>query len=453
MTKLYDKISQALRDNEGVLRIGKLKDAVDYQKSVDSFRRELKAWTEADSCPIRFEVSGYIAYGDTDFSEWSKKHRGRGKLTDYTVLRVWSRAGGQCQFPGCTKDLTEDPLTKSVGNFAQIAHIVAASPDGPRGCEDLSQRLGDKFENLMLLCYPHHRLIDTDVDQYSVEVLNDMKRRHEDRLDAFLASTDAYETHMVLISGVIRGQPTRIVQAEAARALSPRFANNRVLEVDLTNALPEETDDLYWRSGAEILKKRLRQALEPRPNERLDHLSVFALAAIPLLVLAGRLIGDKRRAELYQNQRDLNSWSWFEEVESADTTIELVRPETIAKDRTAVLALSFSQDVDIDQVRATVGGDIDLYVMRAAEPSYNWLKHRVQLDAFRKKYLQIQDELERKYGKTRTLHVFAAVPAPVAIEIGRSLHPKVAPELVVYDYIDGLYVRGLVIPKDISSVP
>jgi hypothetical protein len=53
----------------------------------------------------------------------------------------------------------------------EVAHIVAAVASGPRGGVDVSDR--DAFENLLILCGRHHKIID-DVrtrDRYPVEVV------------------------------------------------------------------------------------------------------------------------------------------------------------------------------------------------------------------------------------------------------------------------------------------
>src|SRR5207249_841772 len=48
-------------------------------------------------------------------------------------LILFVRAGGRCEFDGCKKFLLEHHVTLTEGNFAQMAHIVAFQPDGPRG--------------------------------------------------------------------------------------------------------------------------------------------------------------------------------------------------------------------------------------------------------------------------------------------------------------------------------
>jgi hypothetical protein len=98
-------------------------------------------------------------------------------------LELWVKAGGRCQYDGCNEALLIDPLTLKRMNRAYKAHIIADSPNGPRGDQDLSAELAKDIDNLMLLCDPCHRRIDReDVSGHSSERLRLMKRRHEERI-------------------------------------------------------------------------------------------------------------------------------------------------------------------------------------------------------------------------------------------------------------------------------
>ena len=55
------------------------------------------------------------------------------KLPEHVVAYVWARAAGRCEFLGCNVPVWKDVLTTKQANVGKLAHIVAASPDGPRG--------------------------------------------------------------------------------------------------------------------------------------------------------------------------------------------------------------------------------------------------------------------------------------------------------------------------------
>lgn len=91
------------------------------------------------------------------------------------VLRaLFAKSGNRCAFPGC-----QHPLVNEKNQFiGQLCHIEAASPGGERYNSHQTDDDRRSYNNLILLCYPHH--VETnDVDFYSVEKLLEIKRRHE----------------------------------------------------------------------------------------------------------------------------------------------------------------------------------------------------------------------------------------------------------------------------------
>ncbi|MBS6180987.1 MAG: hypothetical protein KH921_09395 [Erysipelotrichaceae bacterium] len=91
------------------------------------------------------------------------------------VLReLYMKSGNQCAFPDCHHSMIDDS-----GNFVgQICHIEAASEGGPRFNPKMTDEDRRSFDNLILLCYDHHKKTD-DVIKYPVEKLKEMKRAHE----------------------------------------------------------------------------------------------------------------------------------------------------------------------------------------------------------------------------------------------------------------------------------
>jgi len=83
--------------------------------------------------------------------EQGTRNHGRGRsIKAETRRQVWFDAHGRCMFEGCGKDLTLDPTTGRRGNFAYLAHNVAASETGPRGVIYLSGRLADDPSNRLV---------------------------------------------------------------------------------------------------------------------------------------------------------------------------------------------------------------------------------------------------------------------------------------------------------------
>jgi len=90
------------------------------------------------------------------------------------------KSGNRCAIPNCGDVLlrdgtdAEDPIV-----LGKIAHIVADSPDGPRGHYPLPEQERNKETNLLLLCGKHHDIIDRQPQFYTVERLRQVKEDHE----------------------------------------------------------------------------------------------------------------------------------------------------------------------------------------------------------------------------------------------------------------------------------
>lgn len=91
------------------------------------------------------------------------------------ILRaLFARSGNQCAFPGCSQ-----PLINAKNKFiGHVCHIESASEGGERYNPKGNDEYRRSYENLLILCYPHH--IETnDVDEYTAERLLEIKRGHE----------------------------------------------------------------------------------------------------------------------------------------------------------------------------------------------------------------------------------------------------------------------------------
>jgi tetratricopeptide (TPR) repeat protein len=94
------------------------------------------------------------------------------RITD--VKELWGQAAGRCSL--CRKPLVRElPLT---GRFilGEQAHIIAASPNGPRGESGPGE---EGYDNLILLCPDCHRLIDKAPADHPESVLRQRKEEHE----------------------------------------------------------------------------------------------------------------------------------------------------------------------------------------------------------------------------------------------------------------------------------
>src|SRR6266498_333275 len=200
-----------------------------------------------------------------------------------TRLVLFVRAGGCCEFDGCNKYLLRHRLTKLAGNFAQIAHIVAFSPEGPRGTRTISAEKLNDPSNLMLLCPECHKLIDDHPERYTVKTLKEYKRRHEKRISQLTKTKPDYQTTVVMLKANIGAQAVDISEGEIQEAIAPRYPDDEEVVIDLTT-IPDGEDTPFWENGARAIQQQIQRLYAPRINTKsAHHISLFALAPIPLM--------------------------------------------------------------------------------------------------------------------------------------------------------------------------
>ncbi len=252
----------------------------------------------------------------------------RAAITPDSSLRLWVAAGGRCEY--CNEYLLADGFTGSELNLAEQAHIVGASdtPGSPRGAADIPLAARAKPENLMLLCRAHHRVIDRLIAEHTVEGLLRMKREHEARILALTSITAEQGSVVLRVIGAVRGAPVQIPRSTIAAAVTadgrfPRYPltlASEDIEIDLRN-LPEEGGETYWSVGERIIEQaaqRIRDAQGP-----IAHLSVFAIARIPLLVALGFHLDDKIAATIYQRRRDgTGDGEWLADPDAPTVSFE-----------------------------------------------------------------------------------------------------------------------------------
>lgn len=350
-------------------------------------------------------------------------------------LVLVARAAGRCEFDGCNKYLFRDPVTKTAGNFAQVAHIIAFSPAGPRGARALAAEIKDDLPNLMLLCHVHHILVDNNEALYPVRALRAFKRRHEARIKHLTGLPSDSFTTVLILKSRIGTRTVQVTRAQVQRAIAPRYpAADDFVEIDLTT-IPDDNNPGFIASAKAAIDAHTSRLYETRYDGKpLTHISVFALAPIPILMYLGSHLSDKVPVALYQRHRDTEGWAWKTRGTPVQFGIHRVRE---GSDRDAVaLLLSISGRVGINDLPRAIDGRFTIYEIAplTITPRLRLLRTRADLGAFTRAYEAAMTSITTDHPGLTEVLLFPAVPAPAAIAAGRALLEKRHPRVVVYDF-------------------
>lgn len=131
---------------------------------------------------------------------------GRKSITVLTRKLLWQASGGVCAYEGCNRRLVHDADNGEQTVVGQEAHIVSRKPDGPRAKHAPPGGEINGYQNLILLCSEHHKVVDDNPESYSVNWLVERKREHEswvrERLDQEADSPSGPET---VYAGIVDG--------------------------------------------------------------------------------------------------------------------------------------------------------------------------------------------------------------------------------------------------------
>lgn len=352
-----------------------------------------------------------------------------------TKLLLYVRAGGRCEFDGCNEYVLSHQLTHKTINLGQMAHIIAFSEDGPRGDGDGEKRPVDinNVDNLMLLCHRCHKLIDDHPKEYSRETLVNYKKAHEERIFWLTSASPDRQTSVVILKSKIGEQIVKLSKAEIHEAVSPRYPASRAgTEIDLSE-INDVGDDFYSVAAKRIKYKIERIVSDVVEEEKTNHISFFALAPMPLLAYAGNLLGNKIPTDLFQRHRDTENWTW-----KTDGTLAEYKFEKIAggaDDDKVILILSLSGKIHLEKLPAEIVEDANIYEITLGNfaPNPTFLRQKQDLLGFKDIYQLVLREIGSNHGKLEKIHLFPAVPAPIAVLCGRELMPKIDPILAIYD--------------------
>jgi hypothetical protein len=95
--------------------------------------------------------------------------------TERDVKKLFALSLNQCAFPDCLSPV----FGLSEEMIGEICHIKARNPKGPRYDSAQTDAERHAFENLILLCRNHHKIVDDDPKKYTVDSLKQIKREHE----------------------------------------------------------------------------------------------------------------------------------------------------------------------------------------------------------------------------------------------------------------------------------
>jgi hypothetical protein len=179
--------------------------------------------------------------------------------SDPIIKRLFAVSSNRCAFPGCT-----EPLVKSETVVGEVCHIRSAREGHSRYDQSQTEAERSGFENLILLCRKHHKIVDTEVDSYPPDLLTEMKRAHEAKPKMLFTISD----EMVQRLGELLSTPP-VLPAPAPPQLSA------------AGVYPDWTiRELFFHVRPDLIDETDKQCWEGVGREVMDHFSTGAVEGV-----------------------------------------------------------------------------------------------------------------------------------------------------------------------------
>lgn len=99
-------------------------------------------------------------------------------ISDKTRKILWGRSGNRCAI--CKNELVIDSTEQDDDSvIADECHIISSKPNGPRHDPSYPIDKLDSYDNMILLCRTHHKMVDDQAATYTTNILRQMKSNHE----------------------------------------------------------------------------------------------------------------------------------------------------------------------------------------------------------------------------------------------------------------------------------
>lgn len=375
-----------------------------------------------------------MALTESQATDSPEKSTGQGRFsTNEEVKRiVWTHAAGHCEL--CGTDLTHDYRVGQPMKWGEVAHIMPASPKGPRGKAhhdaQQAQALTNDPANLMLLCPSCHDRIDRDAEGYPEQDLSNLHQAHRERIRLAASTPEGGRAIALIVQGQHFSTQNDIDVRAFLTAMSAEglAAFGHPVKLILDAPGPTGRDAAYWKLQESKIRYELEHKLIKRGGSHGDApaLAVVGVADMPALVLLGQCIGDRSKRSLFSFNRE-HGLTWPDLTAETPTYLYSAPPEG---DGPLALVLSISAKIPDRDVLAVLP-EARIATLTIPEPSYAMVKNRRVIHAFRDA-LQIQ--LSRLEAMTDgPIYVFPAVPAALMIEFGALLTTEHQHPYLIFD--------------------
>lgn len=372
--------------------------------------------------------------------ENNRKEKGRGpNFTKETKETVWRESFGRCMFTGCGEKLDCDELSGNSGNFAYLAHNVASSEQSSRGIIELSKKLSNDPNNILLLCDKHHRLIDkVAASDYTAPELSAMREEFTIVANSLLDGLKYQPIPVYAVLWPVNSQtisPPSDLQIANSLSRIKRRIHEQINVLSNNEELLIESPNILWSLMPNIIKNAAEKIIQ-QTKQFGYNAALFGFGPTSALIGLGAKLGNKNAITPMLRLRETGSWSW-PSINPIGDFYEIEGYNNLQKNNHFVINIAFTAEPEIlTETSKIVSQENNAHriIIRAKDNfmGNGSIPHPEDGRAFSAYLQSLFHELKSKYD-AKIIHLFPCVSNAASIFIGQAYdvhHPKV----IVYDF-------------------
>ncbi len=221
-------------------------------------------------------------------------------------------------------------------------------------------------------------------------------------------------------------------------AVDFKLYNGHIGKTDLEEAIGHKNFELIQYPYSKIdvadldwyMHKKITSSIAMNLIDYSDKMiNIFPLAPIPLLILLGYELQNNFGIKVFQHNREANKWVYNSTIEE-NNTLEI--EEINRKSKTLVIKISTSQEIRDFHISPIIDLELcDVVSFKASKISLGCPLYKETVGAFMKTIFTKLDQIVNAYVE---IHLFASVPAGLALELGRRIQKGVYPKVHLYNY-------------------
>ncbi len=279
-------------------------------------------------------------------------------------------------------------------------------------------------------------IIDTDISFYKAEIYNWKDGKW--CIDSTLPETDDY--------GIFYFNTSHFPNDTNIVAVDCKTMGGHVPRTQIEESLGIKSFDTHIYCGPYGNPTGFTEETIRDFSDTIFHLSekgktvhLYPLAPIPMLLSLGFNLQKNTRIMIHQYDRNAEKWVYKEKADNISVSCE----SSISDNSILVVSISTSFNIDPQLITATMAGkhyDMVTFTTNRIEPGYP-----LYIDDVNNVIKTIICKLNPLASKYTEFHLFAAIPAGLAVELGRNMLSSVYKNIYTYQLARGQYTQDIII--------